>query len=138
MADLIFDKFPYHVSAGNIDLAADTFKIALVKDTYTPDATDEVWGDISAHECDATNYVAGGKDLANVAVSEAAGVTMIDADDPAAWATLTGTGILYAVVYDSSSLNRLVCLFQLSTTRAPSAENLALTFNASGLLDMAA
>lgn len=137
MADLIFNKFPYHVSVGNIDLDNDTFKIALVKSSYTPDATDEVWSDISAHECDATGYVAGGKTLANVSVAEAAGVTTFDADDPDTWTTLTGTGILYAVIYDSSSSDRLCCLFQLSTTRNPSSENLALFFDADGILDMA-
>ena len=61
MADLIFDKLAYHVGVGNIDLENDSLKIALVKDTYTPDSTDEVWSDISANECDATGYTAGGK-----------------------------------------------------------------------------
>lgn len=138
MADIIFDKLAYHVGVGNIDLDNDTFKIALVKNTYTPDSTDEVWSDISAHECDATGYDAGGKTLENVSVAEAAGVTTFDADDPALWATLTGSNILYAVVYDSSSSNRLVCLLEFSQVRSPSAENLALTFHADGLFDMAA
>ena len=138
MADLIFDKLAYHISVGNIDLENDSLKIALVKDTYTPDSTDEVWSDISDDECDATGYTAGGKAIENVAITEAAGVTTVDADDPALWASLTGTGIKYAVVYDTTYLNTLVCLFELSQVRAPSAENLAITFHADGLFDMAA
>lgn len=135
MADLIFDKFPLHVMNGNIDLSSDVFKIALVKNTYTPDSTDELWSEVSTYECDATGYTAGGKTISNVSLSESSGVTKLDFDDPAVWLSLTGSNIYYAVVYDSSSSNRLCCLFQFSAVRSPSAENLALVFSADGLLD---
>lgn len=136
MADLIFDRFPYHVSVGDIDLDNDTFKIALLANTYTPDSSDEYFSDLSAYETDATNYTAGGQELDNVSVSESGGVTKFDADDEI-FLNLTGANILYAVVYDPSASDLLVCLFEFSAARSPSAENLKLTFDTGGLFDMA-
>lgn len=135
MADLIFDKFPYHVGVGNIDLDGDSFKIALLTSSYTPDSTDEVFSDLSAYETNATNYTAGGATLANVTYVEASGTSKFDADD-VTFVNLTGTNIRYAVVYDTSSNNRLCVLFDFGTARSPSSENLKLTFNASGLFDV--
>ena len=135
MADLIFDKLPYHMGIGNIDLDTDTFKIALLTSSYTPDSTDEVFTDVSTYETNATNYTAGGETLANVSVTETSGTTKFDADD-VTWVNLTGTNIRYAVVYDTSSSDRLVCLLDFGTARSPSSENLKLTFNTGGIFDM--
>ena len=136
MADLIFDRFAYHVAIGDIDLDGDTFKIALLTTSYTPDSTDEYFSDLSAYETDATNYPAGGQELDNVSVSEASGVTTLDANDET-FINLTGTNIKYAVVYDTTASNLLVCLFEFSITRNPTAENLKLTFDSEGLFDFA-
>lgn len=132
MADLIFDKAPYHLSTGGIDLDTDTFKAALLTDSYTPDSTDEVFSDLSAYETNATNYTAGGETLQNVAVSEASGVTKFDADD-VTYVNISGSNIRYVVVYDTTQSNRLLVMLDFGTARSPSSENLKLTFNANGL-----
>lgn len=136
MADLIFDRFAYHVSVGDIDLDSDTFKVALLTNSYTPDSTDEYFSDLSAYETNATNYTAGGQTLNNVSVGESSGVTKFDADDET-FLNLSGSNIRYAVIYDTTASNLLVCLLDFGIDRSPSAENLKLTFASGGILDMA-
>jgi hypothetical protein len=55
---------------GNINFASggDTFKVALMTSSYTPDLdNDDFWSDISADEASGTGYTAGGQTLANQA-----------------------------------------------------------------------
>lgn len=134
MADMIYNKMPYHVGAGGIDFDTDTFKLALLTSSHTPDATDEVFSDVSGDETNATNYTAGGQELQNVGWTETSGVSKFDADDMT-FVNLTGSNIQYAVIYDVTQSNRLVCLLDFGTARSPSAENLKLTFNTGGLVD---
>jgi len=52
-----FDEWQYRVARGEFDFLADTMKVAVLKATWTPnEATNKIWGDISAHECTDADY----------------------------------------------------------------------------------
>ena len=59
-----------HVFNGAIDFSSDTFHLALVTSDYTPDLTNhEFFGDIT-NEVVGTGYVAGGKVLSDLSVTQ--------------------------------------------------------------------
>lgn len=64
---------------GEIDPDSDTIVAVLVDVAHTAAVTDDTYSDISTNECDDGDYSA--QVVANVAVTEAAGITEVDADD---------------------------------------------------------
>jgi len=135
MADIIYDKFIQRLHQGEIDLEADVIKIALLKNTHTPDQTDDDFADVSADENPAgSGYTAGGETLANVLVTEAGGgVIKIDADDPV-WASLTATNLRYAVIYDDThASDALIYLFDFGADKNPNAEPFTIQFDSNGI-----
>lgn len=135
MADIIYDKFIQRVKQGEIDLEADVIKIALLKNTHTPDQTDDDFADVSGDENPAgSGYTAGGETLANVLVTEeGGGVIKVDADDPL-WTALTATNLRYAVIYDDTQANdALIYLFDFGSDKNPTAENFTIQFDSTGI-----
>jgi len=114
-----FNKGIYYGMIGTIDFdvaTADTFKCALLLDTYTPDLTDDTWADLSAHDhAGGTGYTAAGQGLTSVVYTNTAGVDKWDADDPT-W-TASGGSITakYAVIYHVAS-GKLIRYCDLETT----------------------
>lgn len=97
-------------SATDVLNPANTFKLALVTSTWTPDNSDtgnEVWADVSANEIAGGNgYTTGGISLASVALTQASG-TVKFTSGAAQW-TASGTGIpawRRGVVYASGTFN---------------------------------
>lgn len=85
-----------------IDLAGDTFKMALVTSSYTADfdAHDE-WADVSANEASGTGYTAGGQALTTVTFSGSSGTLTFDCDD-VSWTSSTISSAAAAVIYDDT------------------------------------
>lgn len=106
MPDLIFNRFGANLLNKIVDLEADTIKIALLADTYTPNKDHNVLADVSAHQISGTGYTAGGATLANVAVSQddTNDRVKLDADD-VVWSNSTLTA-RYAVIYDDTLANK--------------------------------
>lgn len=139
MADLIFNSFKKHIGDGTFDMDADTFKCALFTSSYTPDATDEVFADLSS-EASGTGYTAGGATLANVTWTLSGGTVKFDADDPS-W-TDTSVTARYAVVYKSGTANSLtnplVCLLDLGADKGiVGGGTFTITLSSSGILSLA-
>lgn len=102
-----FHKSIYYGMTGTIDYdaaGAGVFKCALLADTWTPDASDDTWADLSAHEIAASyGYSAGGAALTNVVFTNASGVDTWDADN-VSWSASGGTiSARYAVIYHVAS-----------------------------------
>lgn len=102
---------PTGASASGI--TADTVKAALYDNDITPDQTVAVastgyntgqWAIAGNEVTDATNWVAGGRALANDAFTstDATAFVMYDADDLAGGGTLTITNAFGCLVYDDS------------------------------------
>lgn len=63
MASFIYNKGKYEILNGNIDFKSDSFKVALVTSSYTPDKdAHDNWEDIT-NEASGSPYEAGGKEL---------------------------------------------------------------------------
>ena len=122
------------------------FKLGLVTSSWTPNnATNEVWGDVSANEISAGNgYTAGGNTLTGVTLNQTSG-TVKFTSSATSW-TASGGSIpawRYGVVYYNGTLNSkvnpLVGYFLGDSTPADvpattSGNSLTITPNASGIL----
>ena len=103
MANVVVNTFKYDTLAAALAAATD-LRLALLKDTYTPNVdTTENWDDVSAHEGDATGYTQYGESLANEAITKDTSNdrAYLDADD-VTWNPFTGTA-RYGVVYDKNA-----------------------------------
>lgn len=114
-------------NATNILNPANTFKLALVASTWTPDNSDtgnEVWADISANEIAAGNgYTAGGVTLTGVTLTQAGGTVKFASSNPSWTATGTGfpawrRGVIYAVGTLNGKVNPIVGYFLGDATPA--------------------
>jgi hypothetical protein len=137
-----YNKGLYNLAAGNIHWVSDTFKVALLPSTYSPDIdAHHYYSDISGDECPASgNYAAGGVTLSNKTLTEDDGndLAMCDCDDPS-WADLTQADVRYAVLYkDTGTANTSVLLlcWDFGVNQAPSAETFSLPVPATGLFEI--
>ena len=92
-------------AARRVDWAADTIKVALLKEAYTPlQDTDDFYTDVSAQEITGTGYTAGGATLASTtATYDAASNTVrLDAADTE-W-TAASFSAYYAVIYKDTGV----------------------------------
>lgn len=122
-----------------VDHDADTFKIALVTATYTPDrATHDFWDDVSANEVSGTNYTAGGNACANPTVTTSGNTTTWDADDPATWSQ-DGAGFTdarYAILYKDSGVagtSNLVAYHDFGTDQDNTSGDFTVQLDADGI-----
>lgn len=133
MPDMIYDSARLRVLDGTIDLDSHMLKLALLAATYEPDAAHATWADVSAHEVAGAGYVAGGKPLANVALTQTGAVVALDADD-AAW---TGSSLTarYAVLYDATATNSpLIRLFDFGADKSSDGGAFEVVFSSTGIL----
>lgn len=137
MADMIFNSFKEGIADGTFDLDGDTLKIALFTSSYTPDATDIVFADLS-NEVSGTGYTAGGATLSSVTWNRSGGTATLDAADPQ-WTTASFTA-RYAVVYKSGTANSLtdplICLLDFGSDKTVTSGTFTVSFNASGIMTL--
>ncbi|MCK5607024.1 hypothetical protein KAR91_34390 [Candidatus Pacearchaeota archaeon] len=131
MADFIYNGFKEYMADGTVDLDDDAFKMGLLLSTYTPSATHDVWSDISSHEASGTGYTAGGKSLVSVTWTRSGSAVIFDAND-IEWTTITIT-TRYAVIYDTTASNKLVCLFDFAKNKTYVGGTLDIPFHADGI-----
>jgi hypothetical protein len=88
---------------GVINLLTDTFKLALVASTYTPDLdAHTVWADVSANEvANGDGYTTGGATLTGQTLTRSGYLTTFDADDVTF--TLLTKIFRYGVLYVSGT-----------------------------------
>lgn len=138
MADVIYNSFKQKIMDGSIDLDTDTIKVMLVTSTYTPNAdTHEDKADVT-NEVTGTGYTAGGKTIANTAV------TKDTTDDEGVWdgddvtwasSTITARG---AVVYKDSgvaSTSWLICYLDFVSDQSSSSGDFTIQWGAEGILN---
>jgi hypothetical protein len=133
MADLIFNDFLEELFKGNIDLDGDTFKAIILDNTYTPDASDHDYADVSAYELETgSGYTAGGEALSQ-SVAETDGTVTFDADD-ITWTTATFTGRYVVIFDDTHDDDLLVCLLDMDEDKTGLGDNFIARFNALGVI----
>lgn len=125
-----------NVLNGGIDLENDSIKVALVKDTYTPNHSHDQWSDVSSNEASGGDYSAGGVALSNQALTPDTSNKRVtfDADD----IVLCNGAITarYAVIYDDDSTGDLLLGYVDFGQNESSQEGgvFSITWNAAGIL----
>lgn len=140
MADVIYNGFKKNIMNGGIDLDTDTIKVMLVTSTYAPDQDLHVFISDVTNEVVGTGYTAGGATLASAAVTadNTANTGVFDAAD-VTWSTSTITA-RGAVVYKDTGVTTtspLVCYLDFVTDQSSSAGNFTISWNASGIVNLA-
>ena len=124
-----------------LDILADTIKVALVTSSYTPDQdADNYWDDVVANEVTGTGYTADGATLTTPTFGYTTGTNVwkFDGDD-VSWATSTITA-RYAVIYDSTpgtdATNPLIAYVDFGTNQSSSAGTFSVQWSANGIFTL--
>lgn len=128
--------------SGDIDLTADTIKVALFNNSHTFTQAHDTWSDISANEVTGDGYTEGGATLTHTGdeVTYLTRVTTFGANaDDTEWADSTITAY-YAVVYkyiddegSPDATSPLICCINFDGAQSSAAGTFKITWNASGI-----
>lgn len=131
MASGIYNIYKANLMNKEIDMEADTIKVALMTDSHSFDATDNNWADVSANEISGTGYTEDGASLASKSVTKAA-TTKFDADD-VAWETATFQA-WHAVIYSGTDL---IASIDFGGEQQVTASTFTIEWPAGGILTLA-
>jgi hypothetical protein len=136
MASGIYNRFKANLMNKEVDLEADTIKIALLNNSHSFTATHNTWSQVSANElANGNGYTTGGATLGGKAVTQAA-TTKWDATDPT-WPASTLTAY-HAVIYDDThATDDLICSFDFGGAVTTVSGTLTIQFHADGIITLA-
>jgi hypothetical protein len=129
-----YDSYEDDLLGGNIDLANDTIKVALVTSSYTFSAAHDFFDDITNELSTTGGYTAGGATIANPSISSG----VFDADDTA-WTSSTFT-CAGAVVYKSTGTagtSPLIGFIDFDGNQEPADQTFKIVWNAGGIISIA-
>lgn len=136
MASGVYNRFKANLMNKEIDLEADTIKVALLNNSHSFTATHNTWSEVSANELAATGgYTTGGVALSGKSVTQGA-TTKFDATDfsvdPATWTAY------HCVLYDDSMANDdLICSFDFGGAKQVISGRFAIAWSSSGIITLA-
>jgi hypothetical protein len=136
MTSGIYQRFKANLMNKEVDLEADTIKVALLNNSHSFTATHNTWSQVSANQLAGSGgYTTGGATLASKAVTQAA-TTSWDAADTA-WTSASFTAY-HAVIYDDTLANDdLICSFDFGGAQTVSAGTFTIQWNGSGIITLA-
>ena len=109
---------------GEIDLDADTIKIALYTSAATLSAATTAY--TTSDEVVGTGYVAGGNTLTGATISTSGTTAFVDFNDTTwATATITARG---ALIYDSTNANKAIAVLDFGADKTSTAGNFTVQF----------
>lgn len=111
MASLIYNSYFDDLSRGNINPAADTFKMMLVTSAYTPDKDAHLKRSIVTNEVTGTGYTAGGMVVTATVTKDTANDRLDVSFSNPSWANATITaraGVIYKSRGGAASADELV------------------------------
>jgi len=126
MASLIYNKFLDYLADN--DISDDTFKVALVTSSYTPDKdADEFFDDIT-NEVSGTGYTAGGETVTGTLTLDTANdkLTLQFASTNWTSATITARGAVYYSSTGTASTSTLIAFNDFGNDVVVGAGTLAL------------
>lgn len=136
---VLYRKLPANIM-GKIDWRADTVKVALFTNSYTPKPTDELYSGITGEVAEGNGYTTGGNVCANQTApyDPEKNSTMFDADDPPTW-TASGDGFSfrYIVTYDSTTGVLIGYNDYGSNLQLRSGDTFAFSFDSAGIFQAA-
>ena len=136
MASGIYNRFKANLMNKEIDLEADTIKIALMNNSHAFTATHNTWSQVSTNElASGSGYTTGGAALASKTVTQNS-TTAWDAAD-ATWTSSSFTAY-HAVIYDDThATDDLICSFDFGGAVTVSSGTLTVQFHSSGIITLA-
>lgn len=135
MASGTYNRFRANLMNKEIDMEADTIKVALLDSNHSFTTGNNTWSQVSANEISGTGYTANGQDLANKSVTQAA-TTKFDADN-SAWTTATFTAA-HAVLYDDTMTNDdLICSFDFGGNQTVTGGTFTIQWHTNGIITLA-
>ena len=136
MASGVYNQFKTEIMNKEIDLVADTIKVALLDNSHSFDQTAVGWAVPDANELAATGgYSAGGAALASKAVTQESTHGKFDAAN-LEWTSATFTAY-HAVIYDdtpSSPADPLICSIDFGGAQSVSSGTFTIQWAAGGIL----
>lgn len=117
-------------------LEAETHKILMVTDTYTPDFTVHDFRNDITNEVTGTGYSAGGQAFTTTEITLASGVLTWDFADPS-WASSTISNAMAGVTYTNvgaDTTDQLLLLLDFVTAVSTSAGTLTIALAAGGAM----
>jgi hypothetical protein len=127
---------------GTIAIETDTWKLALIANTYTFSAAHTILADVSSHEVsNGDGYTTGGASLASLTLGRSGGTVTIDANN-VTYTALTKTfrgGLLYVNVTRNTIVNPIVAYIVFDDTPADivnAGTDYTVTWNASGIITL--
>ena len=110
--------------AGEIDLDADTIKIALYTSAATLSAATTAY--TTTNEVVGTGYTAGGNTLTGATIATSGTTAYVDFNDTTwATATITARG---ALIYDSTNANKAIAVLDFGSDKTSTAGNFTVQF----------
>lgn len=136
MASGIYNRFKANLMNKEIDLEADTIKVALLNNSHSFTATHNTYSQISGNEiANGSGYTTGGAALANKAVTQSA-TTKWDADD-SSWTSFTAT-IYHAVIWDDTiATDDLICSIDFGGAQTITAGTFTIVYSSNGIITLA-
>lgn len=100
--NVVYNRFLYLFFAQQLDLVADTFKVALMQSSYVPDASHLYFADVAEYEVVGGGYTAGGAAMSSITVQQDAETGAVYAtSDPVSWEN-SSLSTKFAVIYRDS------------------------------------
>ena len=138
MASGLANRFKFNLFSKIIDLSSDTITVALMTNSHSFNADDDVWGDVSTNEISGTGYSTPGANLASLTV------TQDDANDKAvfdaanlSWAAATFDAY-HAVIYDNTvSGDPLIGSIDFGGIKSVVSGTFTINWSASGIITLA-
>ena len=126
MASLIYNKFLDYLAKN--DVSDDTFKVALVTSTYSPDKDAHEFFDDITNEVSGTGYSAGGETVTGTLTLDTANDKLTLEFASTSWtsATITARGAVYYSSTGTASTSTLIAYNDFGSDVAVTAGTLAL------------
>ena len=126
MASLIYNKFLDYLASA--DISDDTFKVALVTSSYTPDKDTHEHFDDDTNEVSGTGYSAGGNTVTGTLTLDTANDKLTLEFASTSWtsATITARGAVYYSSTGTASTSTLIAYNDFGSDVAVTSGTLAL------------
>lgn len=138
MASGVYNNFKAELMNGSYNLGSggNTLKLALLNNSHSFVAENDVFSDVSANQISGTGYTAGGATLTNQAVSidDTDDEGVFDADD-VSWTTASFTAY-HGVLYNTSVTNDLILSIDFGGAQTVTAGTFTIQWNAEGILNL--
>ncbi len=133
--NVVSNRAAYLALTGDLDVETDIIKVALHTNLYSENKDNNTWS--VTNEVSGAGYTSGGATLTGSVVTQndTADRAEWDAND-VEWPSSTITA-RYAVVYNSTQANAIICVFDFGTDQSSSNGLFAVRWNATGILTLA-